>query len=82
MQSMNEELAWHIVVIATKAGSSLTSLVSDLKDSCSTEEFAYFAKAIGLVRADIGTEIVRALYKKFPHLEARLQSTLEVHGRL
>lgn len=79
---MTEEFGWKLICKAISSSNEIISLVPELKNNCTREDYLYFAQAMGSISADISYQILKPIYKKFPHLEVKVQQMLTTKGYL
>ena len=78
---MNIDIARHVARAAFKSSHELSELVPFLNDRLGAEEYAAYAKANGLAVAAIQVDLMNKLVADHPGLEAKIEASIEKHGR-
>jgi len=78
---MKIDLARHVARAAFRSSRELSELIPLLKDSLSAEEYAHYAKAIGLAVAAIQMEVMNKLASDHPGLDAEIEASINRFGR-
>ena len=78
---MNIDIARHVARAAFKSSHELSELVPFLNDRLGAEEYAAYAKAIGLAVAAIQVDLMKKLVTDHPGLEAEIEASIAKHGR-
>ena len=78
---MNIDIARYVARAAFKSSHELSELVPFLNDRLGAEEYAAYAKAIGLAIAAIQVDLMNKLVADHPGLEAEIEASIAKHGR-
>ena len=78
---MNIDVARHVARAAFRSSHELSELVPFLNDRLGAEEYAAYAKAIGLAIAAIQVDLMNKLVADHPGLEAEIEASIAKHGR-
>jgi hypothetical protein len=78
---VNIDIARHVARAAFKSSHELSELVPFLNDRLGSEEYATYAKAIGLAIAAIQVDLMNKLVADHPGLEAEIEASIAKHGR-
>ena len=78
---MNLDVARHVARAAFRSSRELSDLIPLLKGSLSTEEYAHYAKAIGLAVAAIQIEVMNKVTSDHPGLDAEIEASINRFGR-
>lgn len=78
---MKIDLARHVARVAFRSSRELGELVPFLKSTLSPDEYASYAKAIGLAVAAIQVDLMNKLTTDHPGLEAEIAASIAKYGR-
>ena len=78
---MDKELAKHVITVGFHSLSLLESLIPLLKEHCNDQEYQEYLKSIGVVSAEMGTEIFNKIFHQHPDLEKEVEDKINKYGK-
>lgn len=78
---MDRDLAHHVVAVSFFSLSLLESLIPILKQHCDEHECSKYLKAIGMVSAEVGSQILDEVFKTHPELESEVELKMKKYGQ-
>jgi hypothetical protein len=79
---MDKELARDVIQAAFSSGRELETLIAPLKVGCTPDDYKFFLRQIAMAINGIHTALVDEAVKRFPELEAEMESNLARTGRV
>lgn len=79
---MNKDVAREIIRAAFRSGTELEGLIGILKANCAADDYKFFLRQIAMAIDGIHTALVNEAVKRFPELEAEMESNVTRTGRV
>jgi hypothetical protein len=79
---MDKDIARDIIRVAFSSGRELETLISPLKARCAPDDYQFFMRQIAMAIDGIHTALVNEAVKRFPELEAEMESNVTRTGRV
>lgn len=79
---MDSAMAWELIRVAFRVSRELQALLRRLKDDCSAEEYADFARDIARAIHGINTALIDKAFAAHPELESRIETDLDKFGEI
>jgi hypothetical protein len=79
---MDKDIAREIIRVAFRSGGELETLIAPLKARCAADDYKFFLRQIAMALDGIHTALVDEAVKRFPELEAEMESNLARTGRV
>lgn len=79
---MDKDIARDIIRAAFSSGRELETLIAPLKERCNPGDYKFFLRQIAMAIDGIHTALTNEAVKRFPELEAEMESNLARTGRV
>ncbi len=79
---MDKDMAWAAIQTAFRCGAELQSLLAELKQRCSADDYKKFAAGVAAAIDTVNVQLIDRALKAHPDLEDRIESDLKKAGRI
>lgn len=79
---MDKDIASEIIRAAFSSGRELEALIAPLKVRCTPDEYQFFMRQIAMAIDGIHAALTNEAVKRFPELEAEMESNVTRTGRV
>jgi hypothetical protein len=79
---MDKDIARKVIRVAFRSGRELETLIAPLKVRCTPDDYHFFLRQIAMAIDGIQTALVDEAVKRFPELEAEMESNVKRTGRV
>jgi hypothetical protein len=79
---MDSTLAWELIRVAFRVSRELQELLPRLKEQCSTEEYADYARGIAGAIHGINVALIDKAITAHPELAVRIETDLDKFGEI